>query len=356
MRVFIIILLTLVLISSVSAVNMIEIENVKISENNKAEQTFQDEDYMSSIMPETDLDIKVIVKNLYNTTQDNNLKKVKVTATIKDILNGDDLVEESGTHTIISDEVEEITLSMTIPRKVSEGRFDFDFDVTSKDENDSSHSDDLDIKLEIEKVPHLMVLNEINFSENPVSCDTEKVNVNLNITNMGGEDETVLLTVENAELGYSKSENVYFDSDPYTSSNEQIVTFEIPIAKEDRKDAYNVFVSGVYATNHVIKQTFATLNADTSCASEETTTQTDNQTAQTTPPRENTTVTNTTTQNTTSETSNEINTNNMETTYTAPINTETKEFNVKTLAIVLLVLGAALAILIIVLAITKRKV
>jgi len=133
-----------------------------------------------------------------------------------------------------------ITADMEIDDEADDGSVSIDVRISSRDDNGALHGEQLDFRLEIERLSHDVQIRQISLTPASVSnCEASSVKLSANILNGGKRDEDeIAIETTAADLSFSKKiENIELDKDDSTSA-----TFDIPVAKNAKAGVVRVDV------------------------------------------------------------------------------------------------------------------
>ncbi|MBI4452152.1 PKD domain-containing protein [Candidatus Woesearchaeota archaeon] len=182
----------------------IKITDVDAKVDGRSDRNLKDNDDISKdASPGSRIELKVTVKNLYNISEDNDLEDAQVTATIEGINDGGDLEEESREFDLSPEDDKSVTFKFQVPESVEEGNYDIAIEAEGRDEKRkcSSHEDDIDIGLEVEKEKNKLALTRLSLNKVVINC-TESFVLSYEITNFGSEEQrAAYVEIRNDDLG-----------------------------------------------------------------------------------------------------------------------------------------------------------
>lgn len=145
---------------------------------------------------ESDVNFEIEVKNIF----DKEIRNIKVSVTIKNIDDGDDLEKESEISKLAPGDSKNVDVKFNLPLKVDEDNYNVKIDVEGKDEDNNLHIVYWILTLKVEKEKNNVVINKASISPSSISCGgiTE---LKVNVLNLGREEENVEIEVMNDYLG-----------------------------------------------------------------------------------------------------------------------------------------------------------
>lgn len=215
------------------AVNQLRIKKARIDCDTKS-QSVDDGDRIKNLKPGMDCSLEVEVENLFDDNDNDNLKTGDVsfdTVDIKlDTSDSDiDLDEDDDISGLDAGDEDSITADLQIDAEADDGSISIDIRMSGRDDNGALHGEQLDFRMEIERLSHDIQIRQITVTPASVSnCEASNVKISANVLNGGkrDEDESAVEVVA-SDLSFSKKiENIVLDKDDSTSA-----TFDVPVAK-----------------------------------------------------------------------------------------------------------------------------
>lgn len=190
--------------------------------------------------------LSVKVGNLH---EDNDLEDVEVEAIIRNIDDGDDLEEQSDSTDIGDGKDETLELELEIPFDADEG--DYELEVTVTGSIDIPYRQVLLYEVEVDKESHELA---VGISETvDLECG-KSYRLNIEIDNIGKDDEDVSLTIINSDMDISIQDSFDVDENEGTSKS---YSFRVPSASIG---SYSLLTTLVYSDERDEYRT--TLNVD----------------------------------------------------------------------------------------------
>ncbi|MFH1133676.1 MAG: cadherin-like domain-containing protein [Nanoarchaeota archaeon] len=194
---------------SVTEPVMLDITDLDAKVDGKSSNDMEDGDTISrEAKPGSTLKLNVRVANLFDDNSDNDLEiqNIVVTATVRDIDDGDDLDQESAEFDLDAGDDKKLSFDFNIPDYVDETSYDIDIEVEGEDEDDNEQRLTWTIQLEVEKETHDLRITEASFEPASISCG-RSATLNVQIGNFGTDDEDeARLRVRGADLGLDEDE------------------------------------------------------------------------------------------------------------------------------------------------------
>ncbi len=194
----------------------LKITDVDAKVDGKSSNNLDDNDEISKkAKPESDVEFKVKVDNLFTRTEGIDIENIKVTITIEGIdEDGDDLEEESREFDLSPGDDKKVTLRFKIPLNVEEGNYDVSIEAEGEDENGRDHRDQMDVELEVEREEHDLRIVKLNLNKAVISCNEPFV-LSYELMNLAQEDETnAYVEIKNQDLNLNFVEkSISIDSD-----------------------------------------------------------------------------------------------------------------------------------------------
>lgn len=226
------------------AANQLRIKKARIDCDTKS-QSVDDGDRVKNLKPGMDCSLEVEVENLFDDNDNNNQKigdisfdtiDIKLDTSDSDI----DLDEDDDIDGLDAGDEDSVTADLEIDDEADDGSVSIDVRVSGRDDNGALHGEQLDFRLEIERLSHDVQIRQISLT--PVSvtnCEASNVKLSTNILNGGKRDEDeIAVEVTAADLSFSKKvENIELDKDDSTSA-----TFDVPVAKGAKSGVVRVDV------------------------------------------------------------------------------------------------------------------
>lgn len=198
--------------------------------------------------PESEIKIKFDVKNIYDTVANLEIRDIGVTSYIKSIDDGDDLDvdEEPDINDLDPGEDDSAQLVFSIPLEVEDNTYDLEIKVEGKDANGTSQVATDTLSVRIKKEKHDVWIRNADLYTANLKC-SRTTQLGVSVINMGTSNEdAVLLTVTNNDLGISKKDTFDLDNDPFGSDSKYSNTYPIIVSKDQEAGTYPINVKVSY--------------------------------------------------------------------------------------------------------------
>jgi len=229
---------------NMQAVNQLKIKKARVECDTKS-QSIDDGDRVKNLKPGMDCTLEVEVENQFDDNDNNNQKIGDIsfdTVDIKlDSSDGDiDVDEDDDIDGLDAGDEDSISADLQIDEEADDGSVSIDVRVSSRDDNGALHGEQLDFRLEIERLSHDVQIRRIELVPAAVqNCEASNVKLSTNVLNQGkrDEDEAAVEAVA-SDLSFSKKvEDIQLDKDDSTSA-----TFDIPVPKGQKAGVVRVDV------------------------------------------------------------------------------------------------------------------
>lgn len=232
------------------AVNQLRIKKSRIECDTKS-QSVDDGDRVKNLKPGMDCTLEVEVENQFDDNDNNNQKIGDIsfdTVDIKlDSSDGDvDLDEDDDIDGLDAGDEDSVSADLQIDEEADDGTITIDVRVSGKDDNGALHGEQLDFRLEIERLSHDLQLRRVEIVPSAVeNCEAVNSRVSVNLLNGGKRDEDeVSVEVVSSDLKFSKRiDNIELDKDDSTSAN-----FDVPVPKDFKPGVYRLDVKTYFDT------------------------------------------------------------------------------------------------------------
>ncbi len=227
------------------AANQLEVKKARLECGSKAE-TLDDGDKVENLKPDTQCTLEVEVENNFPQDDDedasgNELKigdvefdtvEVKIEIDDSDF----DVDEEEDLDGLGADDEDSISIDFDIDEDTDDGTFTMEIFVEGRDDNGAVHGEQIEIRLEVERLTHDVQIRAPTISPERVSaCDEGQVTVNSRIANFGKRDEDeIAVELSVPELKFTKRiDQVELDEDDSTTVN-----FIVPVPANSKAGIY----------------------------------------------------------------------------------------------------------------------
>ncbi|MBI2652582.1 lamin tail domain-containing protein [Candidatus Woesearchaeota archaeon] len=203
--------------------------------------------------PNSKVELKVTVKNVFSKNANLEINDVKVKAAIEGIDDGDDIEEESREFDLKAQDGKTVTLRFNIPVNADEGDFDVSIEAEGEDENNVERNARFDTELEIEKEKDDLRFLSFDLSPSTINC-VRVINIKYKIINVGEEDEeNSFLEIKNDDSGLDFSEkNIKIISEIGSNIIQKSLRFKINNSIE--QGTYQI-IANIYTADNVLRDT-----------------------------------------------------------------------------------------------------
>ena len=230
---------------NVAVPKKLEIYNVEITVDGSRDSSVGSGDIIT-VKPESQLSVKVSLKNMYTSSERITIKDVILTVTAVGIDDGEDIEEETSEFNIKYNTVVSKTIDFKIPLKVEEEEYDLIIHAEGEDENGYEQVAEITIKLSVDKKNHDIKIRSLNLMPEEVSCD-RTINLETQIINLGSsyEDEAGL-SIESQQLKILKRESFELSNDPLSEDSERMFSYTFTIPDDVKTGTYSIIVRTYY--------------------------------------------------------------------------------------------------------------
>ncbi len=196
------------------------------------------------VKPGDSLKLEVGLKNRYDAeAYDLNLEDIEITATIRDIEDGEDLEENNNDYDDLEPgDDESQSVEFEIPIEVEDKEFNLVLDIEWKDGNNKEFKKTLKYKVEVEKEKHDVRIENVKLSDEEIVC-SGSTSLSINVVNMGREKEQVVLEVNSEDLGISEKKEFELEDDPFDDDSEYSTSIRINVDSDVDEGIYPILVN-----------------------------------------------------------------------------------------------------------------
>ena len=187
--------------------------------------------------PGQEIEFEVKVENIFGSDPGFEIEDIDISLTVENIDDGDDIEEDLSDFDLSYGDSKKKEISFRVPYDADDDEFDTIIEVDGIDENGTLHKASATFTIEVEKDKHEI---EILHSEVPTSTKCyNPILFDLDIVNLGENDEDVILSITNANIGLHYTTEFELDNSPENSDNRLQKLFKVGYITED-------VVPGVY--------------------------------------------------------------------------------------------------------------
>ena len=187
-----------------------------------------------------------------NDDEDIEIENVEVTIIIEEIDDGDDLEETLEDFDLKADKYKRVEHEFEIPLDVEESTYNVIITAEGEDENGVMHTDKVELKLEVDKESHKVIIDKTRLFPEEVSCGGGYSTLEVSITNIGthNEDE-VVIGITSSDLDININEQVELDKDPDDDENNFRKSYTIDIPEEISAGRYPIDIRVYYDMDEI---------------------------------------------------------------------------------------------------------
>ena len=205
--------------------------------------------------PGSELRFNFNIQNVFTDNEDIDINDVTVTVTIQEIDEGEDIEEESTEFDMDAEADEEVNILIKIPLAVDAGLYGILIEAEGEDDNGNSHADEMRLKLDIDKEPRDVVVEQASLFPEKIKCSGTST-LTAAIRNIGSrKEERARLEIVNKDLGinYLKRE-ITLEEDPFDEDNKFTQSLIVTVDKSMKPGIYPIEVKS-YLQEDVIWET-----------------------------------------------------------------------------------------------------
>ncbi len=228
--------------------NLIGIDNVEVSvDGDKKSGANEDGGAIKDVEPGSNIKLEIEIKNLYDKDSDITLESVTAIGTIYKIDDGDDVEDESDEKDIDAGRTKTINLELEVPLEVEDKEFDFDLVIKAEDSIGVAYEKIIHYTVDVKKEKHDVRISRAELTSPVLKC-SRTTNLNVNVVNMGSEEEDVVLKIINTELELIKQLSFELDNDPFDDDSKYNTKFTITIDEEQEAGVYPLMIRVDYSS------------------------------------------------------------------------------------------------------------
>ncbi len=219
--------------------------------------------------PGSELRFNINIQNMFTDNEDIDINDVTVTVTIEEIDEGEDIEEESHEFDLDAEADEEVNIIIRVPLAVDAGLYDIIIEAEGEDDNGNSHTDKMRVKVDIDKEPREVVVEQASLFPEKIKCFGTSA-LTATIRNIGSrkEDRAKIEIVNNdLRINFAKR-NIDLEEDPFDVDNKFTQSLIVTVDKNTKPGAYPIEVRS-YLQEEVLWET-KTANLEVeSCTAEQ---------------------------------------------------------------------------------------
>ncbi len=225
--------------------SMLEIYDIDVAVDSKYDDVGPGEDINEKARPGSKITLEVELKNRWTSTEKIDIEDIKITGTLKDIDDGDDLEEETDSFDLKYNTRVRKTLTFTVPLNADEGFYDFKINAEGTEKNGADDAAETTIRLEVDRKSHDLVIYSAELGSSTVTCNRQTT-LYVKVANLGSTyEERAVLTASNGVLGLDFGKQFELGKDARDDNN--ILEEQIPIdAKNLSAGTYKILLKTYY--------------------------------------------------------------------------------------------------------------
>ncbi len=195
----------------------------------------------------SNIDFEITLKNIW----DQEIRNIDVEITIKDIDDGEDLDEDTDIDRLDAGETDTERVKFDLPLKVDEDTYDVIITISGKDGENNIHTIFWESQLEVKKDKHNVKFTKASLSPATTGCGGT-ARLDLELLNLGREEEEVELWIYNEELDLDFREDIDLDTGTDKDA-EYDKSFRLNIPANIGSGPYIIHVSADYGSKRITK-------------------------------------------------------------------------------------------------------
>ncbi|MBU0628384.1 MAG: PKD domain-containing protein, partial [Nanoarchaeota archaeon] len=230
---------------STTASGNLTITDLNIKVGGKSSNDLSNGDTISrDAKPGDTLKFDVEATNMFST--DTEIRDIEISVTIKDIDDGDDLDDDMDIDDLDDGDDDSAVFEFTVPTLVDEDTYDVIIKAKGKDENGKTQEDVWELKLDVEKDKHEILVDRADLSPQTLTC-SRNANIDVKLVNIGREDEDdVSVEIINDALGINLKQTGIDLEEGSDDDSVYEQTFRISIADDAEAGTYPILVKSYY--------------------------------------------------------------------------------------------------------------
>ena len=223
--------------------------DVDVKVGSKSDKNVNDGETISEeAKPGDTVEFRIEVKNNYTSAENLKIENIVVKGTVESIDDGSDLDEESSEFNLNTGSTKRTTLKFQVPTEVDEDDFDVLIEAEGEDKNGTSQNIQMNLKLQVDKKTHDVVLTRHSLAPAELSCSRKNVQVGVSLLNIGTEDENdVNVHIFNTDLGVDIKENIgELQAEPFEDTSKFSKTYSFNVPNNIEAGSYPVTIRALY--------------------------------------------------------------------------------------------------------------
>ncbi|MBI2548953.1 hypothetical protein HYW21_06395 [Candidatus Woesearchaeota archaeon] len=185
----------------------LDFKEVEVFVDDDKSSADEDGGRIKDVKPGSVVKFDITLESLFEDTDDAyDLEDIEVRITIADIDDGDELEEEADAFDLSPEKEKPVTLEFAIPTDAEDDSYEVLLEIEGEAENGIIHERNLSFDLEVEKETHEVIFSEALLDDASLMCD-QSTELEMELVNIGQNDEEIVLTVTNDDLGIAYEDN-----------------------------------------------------------------------------------------------------------------------------------------------------
>lgn len=205
------------------------------------------------VFPESTIEFKIELENLYHHSIDIDILDVSIEGTIEEISDGEDIEEYISEFDLKADKKITEELEFTIPLEVDAKDRLVTIEIDAEDDAGIKYKKKFTYDLEVEKEQHNLKILKAELNKDSYKCG-ENVLLELSIINIGAKNEDIDLQIANEDLDIDINENFELSNDAFEPSSKYENKFNIWLPNNDvSKGTYPIEITADYKNEKEIE-------------------------------------------------------------------------------------------------------
>jgi len=239
--------------------------DVDVKVGGKTDKNLKDGDNIDDeAEPGDTVEFRIEVQSNF-TNQDNlDVENIEVEVTIEEIDDGDDLDDTARDFDLRPGRDKRSTLKFTLPLELDEDDYQVVIRAEGEDENGTDHTIEMTLSLEVEKDRHNLMITRNTLSPAEVTCGRRNVQLNVNVINIGEEDEEdVEFHILSSDLGIDFTEQIYeLTAEPNEDESKIAKTYNFKVPGDAEAGSYPIIFRAIFNDGRDKTEESATLTVN----------------------------------------------------------------------------------------------
>lgn len=238
---------------SMQAKNQLKISDIDVIVDGASDDVTNGGTVDEDVFPGSEVEIRIEIENLFDKSEDEDfeIRDVDLDVEIEDMDEDGGDLDFNTEFDINADDQEKFQFSFTTPLDVDEEDKKVIIKAFGRDENGARHGQEVTVRLDVRRKNHDLRISRAEFNPRRISCDRRTTMV-VEVSNLGASDEDdVLLTVENSDLGLSFEEEFALDK-ANDRDDKATRNFRITVPDSSREGTYRFTAKVFYGRNTII--------------------------------------------------------------------------------------------------------